>query len=97
VIYGYEGTVAKTYAYDNGFEFISRGYAVKIGDVNNDGAVDVLDANMIQKYAVDKITLTDSQKYAADVNNDGTVDVLDANMIQKYAVDKIDHFPKETF
>ena len=67
-----------------------------IGDLNDDGIADVLDAVMIQKYAVDKIELTDEQKYVADVNGDGTVDILDAVMIQKYAVDKISGFTKES-
>ena len=67
-----------------------------IGDLNDDGIADVLDAVMIQKYAVDKIELTDEQKYVADVNGDGTVDILDAVMIQKFAVDKISGFTKES-
>lgn len=55
----------------------------------------VLDAVMIQKYAVNKITLTDKQKYVADVNNDGFIDVLDATDIQKFTVDKITEFEKK--
>lgn len=66
-----------------------------IGDVNGDRVVDVLDALMIQKYAVDKAVLTDAQKYVADVNNDGNVDVLDATAIQKFSVDKLKEFIKK--
>ena len=68
---------------------------VQIGDVNDDGAIDVLDAAFIQKYTVDKAKLTVEQLHFADVNGDNTVDVLDAAMIQKYAVDKISEFPKK--
>ena len=64
------------------------------GDVNNDGVVDILDATLIQKFAVDKATLTDEQKELADVNKDGFVDVLDALEIQKYAAGMITEFTK---
>lgn len=74
---------------------ILSGSVALIGDVNNDGTVDVLDAMMIQKYTVDKVQLSGEQLYVADVNNDGIVDILDAMLIQKYAVDKIDEFPKK--
>ena len=67
----------------------------KYGDVNRDGTVNVLDAIMIQKAAVDKATLDDEQKYLGDVNGDGHVDVIDAALIQKYAGERIDKFPVE--
>ena len=64
------------------------------GDVNLDGKIDILDASDIQKYLVEKVSLSEPQKYIADVNNDGEVDILDATMIQKYTVGKITEFPK---
>lgn len=67
----------------------------KIGDINGDSAIDVLDALMIHKYAVDKIDLSDEEKYLADVNNDNVVDILDALDIQKFAVDKLSEFEKK--
>ena len=66
-----------------------------IGDANGDGIVDILDATLIQKYTVDKASLTDEQKYVADVNDDGVVDILDATDIQKYSVDKLTEFKKK--
>lgn len=66
-----------------------------IGDVNGDGIVDVLDALVIQKYAVDKATLSDAQKFVADVNNDGSIDILDSTDIQKFSVEKIKEFKKK--
>ncbi|MEE1016216.1 MAG: dockerin type I domain-containing protein [Ruminococcus sp.] len=65
------------------------------GDVNRDGIVNVLDAIMIQKAAVDKATLDDEQKYLGDVNGDGKVDVIDASLIQKFAGERINKFPVE--
>ena len=66
---------------------------VTIGDLNNDGISDVLDAVMIQKYTVDKMELNKQQLLAADVNNDNIVDILDAIMIQKFAAGKIEGYP----
>jgi hypothetical protein len=67
-------------------------FKARLGDVNGDGAVDVLDANLIQKYAVDNVVLTDEQLIAGDVNDDGVVDVLDSVDILKYVVEKITSF-----
>ncbi len=59
-----------------------------LGDVNGDGVVDILDAVMIQKFAVDKVVFTDGQKQNADFNGDGVCDVLDATAIQKALVER---------
>ena len=63
-----------------------------VGDLSIDGSIDVQDALFIQKFIVNKATLTDEQKELADVNNDGFVDAFDAVMIQKYAAGKISEF-----
>ena len=68
---------------------------VLIGDVNNDGVVDVMDSIMIQRYTTDEVELTDDRLYVADVNNDGQVDVIDAMQIQKFSVEKISEFEKK--
>ena len=65
------------------------------GDLNGDGAADILDATIIQKYAVDKAKLTDLQLNTADVNNDNAIDIFDANEIQKLAANKITDFKKQ--
>jgi hypothetical protein len=67
----------------------------QIGDVNLDGTIDVFDAFTIQKYAVDKVSLTDNQLYLADVNDDDEINVLDALDIQKFVVNKIIEFEKK--
>ena len=56
-----------------------------LGDVNNDGVVDILDAVLIQKYSAEKSELTGDQLLVADFNGDGNVDILDATAIQKAA------------
>lgn len=65
------------------------------GDLNGDGAADILDATIIQKYAVDKAKLTDLQLNTADVNNDKAIDIFDANEIQKLAANKITDFSNQ--
>ena len=67
----------------------------KIGDLNGDKAIDVLDATIIQKAAAEKVPITNGQKITADVNNDGAADVLDAADIQKFSVDKITEFERK--
>ena len=65
------------------------------GDVNGDGKVNVLDANMVRKAAAKLITLDEEETKAADVNGDGKVNVLDANLIRKFAAKLIEKFPVE--
>ena len=63
------------------------------GDISGDGTVDTTDARLTLQYAVQKITLDESQLAAADVNGDGKVDTTDARLILQYAVEKLDRFP----
>lgn len=59
---------------------------VKIGDINNDGVVNITDATMIQKQLVNLMEFTKEQKAAADTNGDGIVNITDATNIQKSIV-----------
>ncbi len=68
---------------------------VKLGDVNNDAAIDAKDALLALKAAVGKATLTADQTKAADVNGDGAINAKDALEILKFAVRKIDKFSAE--
>lgn len=65
-----------------------------IGDVNNDGVVDTLDAALILKYLADVegVDFSAREMYAADVNHDGKIIANDAAMILKYCVGLIDEF-----
>ncbi|MGN0628536.1 MAG: leucine-rich repeat protein [Oscillospiraceae bacterium] len=67
-----------------------------IGDVNLDGKINVIDANMIRRSAVRLLFLNDAQKEVADVNGDGNINVIDANLIRRYIVNLIDKFPAGT-
>ena len=65
-----------------------------LGDVNGDESVNVLDANLVRKYAAKLIDFDEKQLVSADVNGDGKINVLDANLIRKFAAKLIDSFPK---
>lgn len=84
-IKGYSGTVAETYAKENGFTFISLGNVEKtLGDVNGDGVISILDATEIQKYLASISELNNNQISVADVNKDGVISIVDATEIQKF-------------
>ena len=57
-----------------------------LGDVDNDNAINAVDASWILQYAVNRRTLTDIQFCAADIDQDGFVNAVDAGNILQYAV-----------
>ena len=63
-----------------------------LGDVNEDGKVDFLDAIVVLRHDAEIIQLTDNQMKAAEVNKDGKVDFLDAIMILRYDAEIINGF-----
>ena len=66
-----------------------------LGDINDDGFIDVGDASLALQSAVGITTLTDVQKLAAEVNGDGFIDVGDASLMKQHAVGIISKFPIE--
>ena len=61
----------------------------KLGDVNNDGQINSVDASFVLAYYAKVSTnqdggYSDAQKAAADVNNDGSVNSVDASKILAY-------------
>ncbi len=67
----------------------------RLGDVDENDAVNAKDALLVLKFAVGKLELTQNQMLAAEVNGDGELDAKDALNILKYAVGKIAEFPVE--
>lgn len=63
-------------------------YNKTMGDVNNDGIVNVLDATILQKASVDLVKLNSSQLMVAYDNSSSiiTPDVNDATVIQKISI-----------
>lgn len=69
--------------------------AYTLGDVDNDGDVDVIDALIALQEASGKINLTEPQKKAANVDTDDQVTASDALLILKKATKQIQQFPRE--
>ena len=90
-IKGYHGTAAEQYAVENGFSFVPLDGGM-LGDVNNDGKIDITDATLVQMIAAEILVPTDTQKLVGDVNNDGKIDITDATLIQMFAAEVIFHF-----
>lgn len=65
------------------------------GDINGDGDVNSVDAQLIYRKANGKLTIdfTEAQQTAADVNGDGDVNSVDAQLIYRKANGKLEVFP----
>lgn len=51
--------------------------AILMGDINNNGAVDETDLDLIHKHISKTIELTEDEKTRADMNQDGEINLLD--------------------
>lgn len=71
-----------SYTASNTVSFAIKGSV--LGDVDNNGTVNIDDVTLIQKYLVSVSNFTTAQKEFADVNNDGEVNIDDATVMQKY-------------
>ena len=60
-----------------------------LGDVDENGVVNITDALMTLQAASEKITLTEAQTLAADVNANQAVTASDALQILQYATGQI--------
>jgi len=63
-----------------------------VGDINGDGAVNVLDAVAVVQHILQLDSLNKNALLRADVNADGTVNILDVNMIMQYSLGIINSF-----
>ena len=59
---------------------------MKLGDVDGDGEVTVMDATLVQKSVAHMEKLSTKQKICADVTDDDAVSVIDATEIQRIVV-----------
>ena len=67
----------------------------KLGDVNRDGSVNLVDVIRIQNYVVGSYTGDKDFVSRADVNGDKKISVVDSIHIMRYIVKLIDRFPVE--
>lgn len=63
-----------------------------LGDVDNNGKIDIDDVTLTQKYIADLEKLTETQILAADTTKDGRITVDDVTKIQRYVANLIDKF-----
>ena len=63
-----------------------------LGDVNNDGYVDNIDAAIILKHDAGLVDINNYLQFAGDVNNDGYIDNIDAALILKLDAGLIEGF-----
>ena len=67
-------------------------FAAALGDVNNSGAIDILDALMIAQYSVG-LNPSGFTASAADVNCNSGINIVDALVVAQYYVRLITQFP----
>ena len=82
------GTTNVVYLYD-GSDAPIPGDSYKIGDVDLDDKIDIMDATRIQSHVAKATTLTGNGEKAADADEDGKIDVVDSTYVQRY-VAKLD-------
>lgn len=91
----YEDSYAAEYCNGNSVSNLVK-VEKKLGDVNMDGVVDILDVTNIQQYKIGTYDIsTYRQKTLSDVNKDGSVTVRDATLIQMYLAHYFDSFDDE--
>ncbi|MBR3952231.1 MAG: leucine-rich repeat protein [Oscillospiraceae bacterium] len=75
---------------------IAEGYeviTVIFGDLDGNGKINVIDANLLRRSAAKLITIDSEQAKAGDVDGNGKINVIDANLIRRFAAKLITDFP----
>ena len=72
------------HTYNISFELLKK---IVLGDVNNDGAVNINDVTDIQRNLAELEEFDEYQQLASDANQDGAPDISDATAIQMYLAD----------
>ena len=93
-IFGYTGSTAESYAKEHDYPFYSL--SVSVGDINEDGVVNLMDAIALNKYLAGMISLTDSQLVAANCNTaDGTSNINedDVTSLMRFVINLIPDLP----
>ena len=68
---------------------------VVYGDVDLNGRINAVDANLVRRSSAKIVTLDEKQAEAADVNGDSKVNAVDANLIRRFSAKLITGFPVE--
>lgn len=65
--------------------------SVRYGDINNDGAVSLIDCICLNKYLKGRCDLLNYE--TADVNCSNTIDIVDSEILTAYAIGTIKTLP----
>jgi hypothetical protein len=68
----------------------------QLGDVNEDGVVDLQDIILIAMYLTGQIELSENQQNSADVNADGNIDIFDIIKIARFLAGLMDSLSADT-
>ena len=79
----YENSAAHSFAEENNLSYALL-RKVMLGNVNNDGEVNITDVTTIQQYLAEMAEFDELQQAAADANRDNTLDISDATALQMY-------------
>ncbi|MGN0604884.1 MAG: cellulase family glycosylhydrolase [Oscillospiraceae bacterium] len=63
-----------------------------LGDITNDGQIDVRDVTFLAQVIVKMKTLDEIQAANADVNKDGNIDVKDISQLKKFLINELKSF-----
>ena len=58
----------------------------KLGDVNDDGKIDVYDYVFVKRHCLNTIVLTDTNALSADINGNGMIDIYDYVLIKRHCM-----------
>ncbi|MEE1218380.1 MAG: starch-binding protein [Ruminococcus sp.] len=76
--------------YDASYDILEKyttGVDVLVGDVNQDGIINISDVTEVQKKSAELVEFDEIQTLAADVNENGKINIMDATAIQRYCAE----------
>lgn len=57
-----------------------------LGDVNNDGRINIADYSLVKRHVLKTYTLSETQIAAADVNSDSRINIADYSLIKRHVL-----------
>ena len=99
--YFYKGTISEVLIYHRALsqdelsavsDYLAQRHLGMLGDVDQNGRIDAVDALMTLQAAAQTITLDEPQQKAADVDESGTITSADALLILRRATGQISRF-----
>lgn len=67
--------------------------AIRVGDVNLDGEIDLSDDILLNKMIIGVVAATDTMREMSDINSNGEVEAMDAILLLKFLVHIIQEIP----